>query len=294
MLAKQKAIGILENLRSRIPEIKRGSRDSREFLKWHQDVETAIREIFPGKKSHQSRFPSEDSFSRGVFRAGEGHRPAADAQWFSDALKRADSVLHSMVDEIQIYWGDNGTAEDPYGPQAASKVLAKPDAKSVFVVYGRNEVARKSMFDFLRAIGLTPKEWSQLIKETGEASPYPGHILDSAFSNAQAVVVLMTPDDEVRLRKEFRKKNDEDYERRLTHQARPNVLFELGMAMGRDARRTVIVELGKQRPFSDVFGRHVVRTNSPDWRRDLASRLETAECAVDTSGTDWLKVGKFS
>ena len=39
-------------------------------------------------------------------------------------------------------------------------------------------------------------------------------------------VVLMTPDDEVRLKEELRKEDDPAYESELTGQARANVLFE--------------------------------------------------------------------
>jgi len=60
---------------------------------------------------------------------------------------------------------------------------------------------RKSMFNFLRAIELRPLEWSEAVQATGEATPYVGHVLDKAFAIAQAVVVLMTPDDAACLRK---------------------------------------------------------------------------------------------
>jgi len=66
--------------------------------------------------------------------------------------------------------------------------------------------------------------------------------------------VLFTPDDEARQRDEFHTPHDEAYETELTPQARPNVLFEAGMAMGRDERRTILVQLGKVRPFSDIAG----------------------------------------
>ena len=169
------------------------------------------------------------------------------------------------------------------------------DPRTVFVVHGRNEAARKSMFDFLRAIGLKPLEWSQAIAATGEATPYIGQVLDSAFSSAQAVVVLLTPDDEAWLKKEFQTDHDEQYETQPTGQARPNVLFEAGMAMGRDAKRTVLVQMGNLRPFSDVGGRHVLRLdNSSERRQDLADRLKTAGCLVDLTGRDWHKAGSFA
>jgi predicted nucleotide-binding protein len=168
------------------------------------------------------------------------------------------------------------------------------DPRIVFVVHGRNAAVRTSMFDFLRAIGLKPLEWSQAINETGEGTPYIGQVLDAAFSLAQAVVVLMTPDDEAWLKKEFQTQHDEQHEKRLTGQARPNVLFEAGMAMGRDPKRTVLVEIGKLRPFSDVGGRHVLRMdNSSQRRQDLADRLKAAGCAVDLTGRDWHTAGAF-
>jgi len=114
------------------------------------------------------------------------------------------------------------------------------------------------------------------------------------FSMAQAVVVLMTPDDEAYLRKEFQTNHDELHEKNPTGQARPNVLFEAGMAMGRDAKRTVLVEIGKLRPFSDVGGRHILRLNNTSERRqDLADRLKNAGCDVNLTGRDWHTAGLF-
>ena len=168
------------------------------------------------------------------------------------------------------------------------------DAKEVFVVHGRNDGARKALFDFLRAIGLKPVEWSEAVRATGKASPYIGEILDAAFSRAHAVVVLFTPDDEARLREQFRIDSDLLHETQLTGQARPNVLFEAGMAMARSQDRTVLVELGDLRPFSDVAGRHAIRLdNSSQRRQDLAQRLEAAGCPVNLQGTDWHTAGDF-
>jgi len=168
------------------------------------------------------------------------------------------------------------------------------DKKAVFVVHGRNEKARKALFSFLRSISLRPLEWSECVRFTEDPSPYIGEILDSAYSEAQAVIVLMTPDDEAKLREAFIKPDDPQYERELTGQARPNVLFEAGMAFGRFSKRTILVELGELRPFSDIGGRHIVKlNNSTQKRQELAQRLETAGCPVDLSGTDWHTEGNF-
>jgi predicted nucleotide-binding protein len=137
-------------------------------------------------------------------------------------------------------------------------------------------------------------EWGDVASSTSRGAPYIGDILQAAFNRAAAVVVLITPDDEAKLRDEFLHPNDPDYERRLTGQARPNVLFEAGMALGHHPDRTILVEFGGVRPFSDVAGRHTIRfTGSPESRHALAERLRAAGCDVNTGGTDWLSEGQF-
>ncbi|WP_282818594.1 nucleotide-binding protein [Curtobacterium flaccumfaciens] len=171
---------------------------------------------------------------------------------------------------------------------------AELDSRSVFVVHGRNEALRKAMFDFLRSINLAPMEWSQAVQLTGEGSPYIGQVLDAALSHAAAIVVLMTPDEIAYLQPQFGH-GDADEETKPAAQARPNVLFEAGMALGRDPRRTVLVEIGDVRPFSDVAGRHAIRlSNDPARRQELASRLRTAGCDVSLDGTDWHSTGDFT
>ena len=165
--------------------------------------------------------------------------------------------------------------------------------KEIFVVHGRNIVARDAMFEFLKAIGLIPLEWSEAIKATGKPNPYVGEILNAAFSRAHAVVVLFTPDDEARLLEQFRTDKDTSDETTLTPQPRQNVLFEAGMAIGRYEHRTILVELGTLRPFSDVVGRHMVRLHKPEWRQDLAGRLQQAGCPVNLDRDDWEIVGDF-
>jgi len=81
----------------------------------------------------------------------------------------------------------------------------------------------------------------------------------------------------------------------LTPQARPNVLFEAGMAFGKYPERTVLVHLGKTRPFSDVAGRNAVYiSNDITKRQALADRLRIATAAVMTENrTDWHAAGDF-
>jgi len=166
--------------------------------------------------------------------------------------------------------------------------------RKVFVVHGRNDGLRKSMFDFLRSLSLEPIEWRIGIAATGMGSPSIAEIIDAAFEEAVAVVVLLTPDDEVILKKEFRKTTDPAYERRYVGQARANVLFEAGMAFGRYPNETILVQVGVVKPFSDIGGRHVTRLgNDPESRAEFVTKLRNANCAVNDGGTDWYSTGDF-
>ncbi len=214
----------------------------------------------------------------------------------------ASSVIALISDEW--YVADRGadvTDEFIKGPPGAGVITRNqpegPKIKGprvVFVVHGRNVKARDAMFTFLHSIGLYPLEWTEAIQATRKTSPYIGEILDAAFSIAQAIVVLMTPDDEARLRESFRSSGEPTHETELTPQARANVIFEAGMAMGRHLERTILVELGVLRPFSDIGGRHVVRiNNTTQLRLELAKRLEAAGCPINLSGTGWHTAGDF-
>jgi predicted nucleotide-binding protein len=178
--------------------------------------------------------------------------------------------------------------------RSMTDVSAEQDLRSVFVVHGRNEELRRAMFDFLRAIGLSPIEWSRAVSMTGTGSPYIGDVLDAAFAQAKAVVVLLTPDEVAYLQPAYGSHSD-DPETQPEPQARPNVLFEAGMAFGRQPKHTILVEVGTMRPFSDVTGRNVIRmTNDMAKRQELANRLATAGCNVNVTGVDWHTAGDFT
>jgi predicted nucleotide-binding protein len=77
-------------------------------------------------------------------------------------------------------------------------------------------------------------------------------------------------------------------------EARPNVTFEAGMAIARHDEKTVMVQVGQIKSFSDIAGRHMAHLNdSYDNRLDFATRLGNI-CKIDTTGTRWTKVGKFA
>ena len=209
------------------------------------------------------------------------------AQARVEELRRAGTIPRDPLEIITQRLRDETRL--PFRQVTADKL------KTVFVVHGRNEEARDSMYSFLKSIGLKPINLGEAMLQSGKVTPYIGEMLDYAFSLAQAVVVLMTPDDIGCLRRAFRKTNDMVHDTKFTPQARLNVIFEAGMAMGGKFRkRTILVELGQPRQLSDLSGRLMVRLgNSPEKRQDLITRLRNCGCTVDDSSGRWRQEGDF-
>jgi len=180
------------------------------------------------------------------------------------------------------------------GNAKRAKTSVQPKDNSVFVVHGRNVALRKSMFAFLRALGLKPKEWEKATLEAKGNNPHVDTIVETAMARAQAVVVILSPDDDVKLKDEFLTSSERRTEGRLQGQPRPNVIFEAGLALGRHTKKTLLVQVGTIKPMSDIFGKHITRLNNSYARRnDVAGRLEKIGCRVDRQGSDWTSEGNF-
>ena len=191
------------------------------------------------------------------------------------------------------------SAEAPAASSAeapAASEPGEPDAdpsRNVFVVYGRDDQARLAIFDFLRALGLHPLEWETILQRKGDAAPYLSEAVRVGLDAAAAVVVLMTPDDVVRLHPDLHEPEEKAGEVRETLQPRPNVLIELGMALAAKNGKTILVKAGDQRDITDLAGFSYVRlADTPECRIRLRQRLEAAGCHP-TASTDWLTSGAF-
>jgi hypothetical protein len=118
--------------------------------------------------------------------------------------------------------------------------------------------------------------------------------LDTALSEARAVVVLLTGDEESRLRDQFHQPGDPPRETFFGPQPRANVLFEAGLALGCFANRTILVELEDVRMVSDIEGLYRLKFDgTPKTRRELVEHLRFAGCAVDETSIEYLKAGDF-
>jgi predicted nucleotide-binding protein len=216
-----------------------------------------------------------------------------NASWYTAELKdEVPNVVSKVQAEMELFARQSSKSISDAGRLGVAEIL--PDSTRVFVVHGRNNALVADLFAFLKSVGLQPIAWRDAVRQTGKGAPYIGEILEMAFGTAQAIVVLLSPDDEVRLAPQFLREDDEAFERETHLQPRPNVLFEAGMAFGFRRDRTILVEVGSPKPFSDVAGRHTVRlSNDVGRREDLIERLRTAGCAVSYQTQAWQTVGNF-
>jgi predicted nucleotide-binding protein len=179
--------------------------------------------------------------------------------------------------------------------KSAAKRVPKTKENTVFVVHGRDSKLRDAMYELLGALGLKPREWGHAIRAARGGNPYVNDAVTKIMEQAQAIVVMLSPDDEVKLRDQFVAKNERSTEGKLRGQARPNVIFETGIAIGAHHKKTVIVQVGDVKPFTDIGGMHILHLTGNDASRNqFSKRLEDLGCKIDTDGDHWLRAGDFT
>ncbi len=226
---------------------------------------------------------------------------------FADDAELARFLLERLDDEI-AYLGlaaekaeraaQQVTEFQPASAHRQRRAAAPVDndlRRNVFVVYGRDEAARRAVFAFLRALDLRPLEWESLVRGTGTTTPFLTEAVRKGLELAPAVVVLMTPEDVVHLHPDLHEPHEAGTEVHPSLQARPNVLLELGMALVAKPAGTLVLMIGEHRPVTDLGGINYIRvTDTPGCRRKIAGRLRQAGCLVNDADGDWLTAGDFA
>lgn len=183
-------------------------------------------------------------------------------------------------------------------PPKKNKAPKLTKENTIFVVHGRDAKLRDAMYEYLGALGLKPREWGHAIRAASKrvgGNPYVNDIVTKIMEQAEAIVVILSPDDEVKLKEQFVGTGEKTTEGRLRGQARPNVIFETGIAIGTHHRKTIIVQIGNVKPFTDIGGMHLMHlTNSVKSRHEFANRLEALNCKIDRGGDHWLRAGDFT
>ncbi len=224
------------------------------------------------------------------------------ARQIKAAIKRLDAIDVVAMTGSSEQYGCTGIELRPKGMaivaqqrgDAWPKPRASDDAraKRVFVISGRNDEAVDAFNNYLRAMGLEPVEFERVRAELGGTAEI-ARIVKAGMDRAHAVLALVTPEEFAALHPKHRGKNEEP--RMISRwQARPNVIFEAGMAFARDRDRFAFVIAGEAQLFTDVDGIHVFRmSNSATGpRTTLAHTLKAMGCAVNDS-LQFQRVGDF-
>jgi predicted nucleotide-binding protein len=157
--------------------------------------------------------------------------------------------------------------------------MSQENATRVFVIHGRNLALLEELRIWFDSLGLHAKAFDDLRAEMG-GSPTIMEVIHKGMTEARAIVVLITPDEAAFLRPEFQRETDsrDDKER---WQARPNVLFEAGMAFAMaGSKRTLLLVAGAEL-FSDVAGIHYLGIPQDAASRDrLKIALRNMGCDV--------------
>lgn len=206
---------------------------------------------------------------------------------------------------------DDATVPQPEVPIVAAERVTEPPRQArgperegaerersqrVFVIHGRDTEALGAIREFIRSLRLLPVEFREVEKLSDSVAPLIPDTVAGIFPYAQAVVALLTPDDVVFLHPDLGRGTDPEHEKKQTCQSRPNVFFEIGMALGVKPNETIIVQIGDVRPFSDIIGRSVLRLDdgAADVLHEFKERLRKAGCPVQDRDSDWLRPERFT
>lgn len=181
-----------------------------------------------------------------------------------------------------------GTSAPDVKPERSSR-------RRVFVVRGRDEAVYQALSLFLNALDLRVVSWDEATTEAGGGTPHTLDIVRAGIELADAVIVLMTPDDLGYVKGEFYNPGrDHPNEAQETGQARQNVVFEAGWAMALGQNKVILTRVGAVRPLSDIDGlNYVWLTNDISSRRQLITRLRNCGLEVHENHDGWREAGEF-
>lgn len=259
---KGKALERLRKVLDEIGELKEFQWKSPQFQKWRRNTKVAISNTFGPESSHLTDFEHVQFFSYVI-----GASDSEDQKSYAQGCQLAKAMLESMIEEINEYWEDEG---EPLR-SSESRKSERITTKDVFVVHGRDDAAREKVSRFRERLELKPVVLHE--------QPNEGRTIIEKFEDYAHVgfaVVLLTPDDEGRLR---------DDEGDFKPRARQNVILELGYfmaALGRE-RVCALVKEEVERP-SDYDGvLYVPLDDSGGWEMRLIQELKSAGYDIDAN-----------
>lgn len=149
-----------------------------ERVRWNaqkrKDVEFSIHEtildIF-GEQSPQNKRYGHYRIWKGSLNIGDPE--SVMQRKFEEGIPEAVTMLESLIENLEEKQQDiQSQLSQGLNNESSVSSISVQNKNAVFVIHGRNENLRKSLFELLRCIGLHPIEWSEAIKMTGKASPF--------------------------------------------------------------------------------------------------------------------------
>ena len=160
-------------------------------------------------------------------------------------------------------------------------------AKTVFIIHGRDSEAHRELVRFISAIGLQELPFETVADGLG-STPFIADVVTTGIQKADAVIALFTPDEQAVLYDPQSGRSLGREERASRWQARPNVMFEAGVAFGYSKREPILTLLGADVSlFSDVAGRHFIRLEDSKAKRQLFNRLNATVGPLKPIAADW-------
>lgn len=176
-----------------------------------------------------------------------GHIPSLSED-IADLYKDIDKKIHridSIIDRLELIPLEASAPSIESVPQSKNAIPMR--SKKVFVVHGRDEVAKTNLEVFLHEIGLEP---IVLHRQADQGLT----IIEKfeKYSDVGYAFILLTPDEIGYLASE---ENKSDEVRTKEFRARPNVIFEFGYFVAKLGRsRVCCLHTGNVTLPSDVSG----------------------------------------
>ncbi len=209
------------------------------------------------------------------------HKQHIPAAYFDVSPTEIRKVLASIRNEARLKLA-------PVFASTTKGTRVPKNTRTVFIVHGRNEAAVNATKHFLSTIGLESHDFSAYRSAMG-GTVHITDVVRKAFSEAQAIIVLWTPDEYAALNPGLVKSTDNPTDQ-ARWQPRPNVIFEAGAALLEHPDRTIVIGLGRAEVPSDMSGLHLHHmSNAGNRRSDLRAMLTATGCEPSASGSDYLR-----
>ena len=143
-----------------------------------------------------------------------------------------------------------------------------------FIVHGRDHAALGELQKLVRALGLRLLTFESVANKL-DPNPFIADVVIEGIKQADVALVLFTPDEVAALyTPETGRLSKNGAEADTRWQARPNVIFEAGVAFGSKPHRTLLLSCGADvRLFSDVSGMHILALQNANAKTTLSARL---------------------